>query len=59
MRECNAAHAVEQQKRREAIKADDFEDPVVRLLHVTCKAARAQGERAVDALHQQHKVHSA
>ena len=27
--ECDAAHAVEQQRREEAIKADDLEDPVV------------------------------
>ena len=47
--ERDATHKEEQKKRIEAIKADDFEDPVVRLLHVTCKAARAQAEKAVDA----------
>ena len=47
--ECDAAHKEEQKKRIEAIKTDDFEDPVVRLLHVTHKAARAQAKKAVDA----------
>ena len=42
-------HQEEQKKQIEAIKADDFEDPVVRLLHVTCKAACTQAEKAVDA----------
>ena len=46
--ECDAAHQEEQKKRIEAIKADNFEDPVVRLLHVTCKAAHTQAEKAVD-----------
>ena len=46
---CDAAHAVEQEKWKEGIKANDFEDPVVRLLHVTCQAARVQCEKAVDA----------
>ena len=31
--ERNAAHAVEKEVRKEAIKADDLGDPVVRLLH--------------------------
>ena len=47
--ECDAAHGEEQKRQKEAIKADDFEDPVIRLLHVTRKAARAQAEKAVDA----------
>ena len=47
--ERDAAHQEEQKKRIEAIKADDFEDPVVCLLHITCKAAHAQAEKAVDA----------
>ena len=47
--EHDAAHQEEQKKWIEAIKADDFEDPVVRLLHVTCKAACAQAEKAMDA----------
>ena len=47
--ECDATHREEQKKWVEAIKADDFEDPVVRLLHVTHKAARAQAEKAMDA----------
>ena len=33
----------------EAIKANDFEDPVICLLHVTHKAACAQCEKAMDA----------
>ena len=32
-----------------AIKADDFKDPVVCLLHITHKAARAQAKKAVEA----------
>ena len=47
--ERDATHADEQQRQREAIKADDFEDPVVCLLHVTCKVAHAQAEKAMDA----------
>ena len=47
--ERDAAHKEEQKKRIEAIKADNFEDPVVHLLHVTRKAAHAQAEKAVDA----------
>ena len=47
--EHDATHKEEQKKQKEAIKADDFEDPVVRLLHVTHKAAHAQAEKAVDA----------
>ena len=47
--ECDAAHREEQKKRVEAIKADDFEDPVVSLLHITRKAARTQAEKAMDA----------
>ena len=39
--ECDAAHEEEQKIQKEAIKADDFEDPVVCLLHVTHKVARA------------------
>ena len=46
--ECDAAHKEEQKKRIEAIKADDFEDPVGRLLHVTRKVAHSQAEKAVD-----------
>ena len=47
--ECDATHRKEQKKWVEAIKADDFEDPVVCLLHVTHKVARAQAEKVVDA----------
>ena len=45
--ERDAAHKEEQKKWIEAIKADDFKDPVVRLLHITHKAACAQAEKAV------------
>ena len=48
--EHDTAHQEEQKKWIEAIKTDDFEDPVVRLLHVTAHAhAHAQAEKAVDA----------
>ena len=47
--EHDATHEEEQKRWKEAIKANDFEDPVIRLLHVTCKAARAQAEKAVEA----------
>ena len=46
--ECEAAHAVEKVARKEAIKTNGLEDPVVRLLHVTCKATRAQCNQAID-----------
>ena len=48
-KEHDAAHAKEQERQKQAIKANDYEDPVVRLLHATCKAACAQCEKAVDA----------
>ena len=44
--ERDATHAEEQKK---AIKEDDFKDPIVRLLDITCKAAHAQAEKAVEA----------
>ena len=47
--ERDAAHAVEEESRRQALKDDDHRDPVVRLLHVTRTAARTQCEKAVDA----------
>ena len=47
--ERDAAHKEEQKKQIEAIKADDFKDPVVCLLHITHKAASTQAEKAVDA----------
>ena len=47
--ERDAAHAVEKEARRQALKDDDHGDPVVRLLHVTRTAAHAQCEKAVDA----------
>ena len=46
--EHDAAHAVEE-ARRQALKDDDYRDPVVRLLHITQTAAHAQCEKAVDA----------
>ena len=46
--EHDAAHAVEEESQRQALKDDDHRDPVVRLLHVTQTAARAQCEKAVD-----------
>ena len=47
--ECNTTHKEEEKKWIEAIKTDDFEDPVVRLLHITHNVAHAQAEKAVDA----------
>ena len=47
--ECDAAHEEEQKMQKEAIKANNFEDPVIHLLHVTHKVACAQAEKAVDA----------
>ena len=46
--ERNAAHAVEEESQRQALKDDDHRDPVVCLLHVTRTAAHAQCEKAVD-----------
>ena len=46
--ERDAAHAVEHENRKEAIRTQNTEDPVVRLLDVTCKAARVHCEKAVD-----------
>ena len=47
--EHDAAHAVEEESRRQALKEDDHRDPVVHLLHITRTAAHAQCEKAVDA----------
>ena len=47
--EHDAAHVVEEEARKQALKDDDYGDPVVRLLHVTPTAAHAQCEKAVDA----------
>ena len=47
--ERDAAHAVEEETRRQALKDDDYGDPVVRLLHITRTAAHAQCEKAADA----------
>ena len=46
--EHDATHEEEQKRWKEAIKTDDFENPVVRLLHITRKVARTQAEKAVD-----------
>ena len=47
--ECNAAHALEQGARRQALKDNDQGDPVVHLLGITREVARAQCEKAIDA----------
>ena len=47
--EHDAAHAVEQGARRQALKDDNHGDPIVSLLGITQEAARAQCEKAVDA----------
>ena len=47
--ERNAAHAVEQIVRRQALKDNDHGDPVVRLLGITRQAAHTQCEKAIDA----------
>ena len=47
--ERDAAHAVEEEARRQALKDDDHGDPIVRLLHITQTAARAQCKKAIDA----------
>ena len=47
--ERNAAHTVEEESWRQALKDDNHRDPVVRLLHITRTAAHAQCEKAVDA----------
>ena len=46
--ERDAVHAEEQERRKEAIKADNFGDPVIHLLHVTHKVVHTQVQRAVD-----------
>ena len=46
--ECNAAHVVEEEARKQALKDDDHGDPVVCLLHVTRTAACAQCKKAID-----------
>ena len=46
--ERDAAHAVEQGVRRQALKDDDHGDPVVHLLGITRQAARTQCEKAID-----------
>ena len=46
--ECDAAHAVEQETQKQALKDDDHGDPVVHLLHVTWTAAHAQCEKTVN-----------
>ena len=46
--EHDAAHAVEEKARRQALKDDDHGDPVVHLLHVTQTVAHTQCEKAVN-----------
>ena len=48
-KECDAAHAVEEEARRQALKDDNHRDPVVCLLHITRTAARTQCKKAVNA----------
>ena len=47
--EHDAAHAVEQEARKQALKDDNHGDPIVHLLHITRTAAHTQCEKAVDA----------
>ena len=47
--EHDVAQANEAEARKQAIKSSDPEDPVIRLLEATHRAACAQAERAVDA----------
>ena len=47
--ERDAAHTNEAEVRKQAIKSEDPEDPVVHLLEATCRVACAQAERAVNA----------
>ena len=47
--ERDMTHVVEEEARKQALKDDDYGDPVVRLLQVTRTVARAQCEKAVDA----------
>ena len=47
--ERDAAHVVEEEAWKQALKDNDYGDPVVCLLQVTRTAARAQCEKAVDA----------
>ena len=46
--EHDTAHVKEQEVRKEAIKANDPKDPIICLLHVTCKVACTQAKRALD-----------
>ena len=45
----DAAHADEAEAWKQAIKSGDPKDPVIHLLDTTCRVARAQAKRAVDA----------
>ena len=47
--ECNAAHDKEKEMWKQAIKADDPEDPVVCPLEAMCQAVHVQANRAMDA----------
>ena len=43
--ECDTAHALEEEARKQALKDDDHRDPVVHLLHVTQTAAMPSARR--------------
>ena len=47
--EHDAAHTVEEEARKQALKDDDHGDPIVCLLYITQTAAHAQCKKAVDA----------
>ena len=47
--ECHTTHTQEKEMQKQAIKADNPEDPVIRLLEATCWVAHVQVNRAVDA----------
>ena len=47
--ECDASHTKESKKQKQVVKADNPEDPVIRLLEATCQAVRVQANRAIDA----------
>ena len=44
----DANHAKKGELQKEAIKSSNAEDPVIRLLEATCKAAHVQAERTRD-----------
>ena len=54
--ECDATHAIEHENRKEAIKTQDTEDPIVHLLNVMRKVARVHCEKAVDVFNNSIKA---